>query len=111
MATTMTTAAKNAAIKANVIESLLSNLPEGSVQVGDAEFAIPTMVDGELRYAEIKVTAKNNKATKVSPAYDPQAKRAEWLEILAERDLKAKEKAEAKAKAVEKSKVKAKSAE
>jgi len=107
----MTTAAKNAAIKANVIESLLSNLPEGSVQVGDAEFAIPTMVDGELRYAEIKVTAKNNKATKVSPAYDPQAKRAEWLEILAERDLKAKEKAEAKAKAVEKSKVKAKSAE
>lgn len=111
MATTMTTAAKNAAIKANVIESLLSNLPEGSVQVGDAEFAIPTMVDGELRYAEIKVTAKNNKATKVSPAYDPEAKRAEWLEILAERDLKAKEKAEAKAKAVEKSKVKAKSAE
>lgn len=111
MATTMTTAAKNATIKANVIEALLSNLPEGSVQVGEAEFAIPTTVDGELRYAEIKVTAKNNKATKVSPAYDPEAKRAEWLEILAERDLKAKEKAEAKAKAVEKSKVKAKSAE
>ena len=111
MATTMTTAAKNAAIKANVIENLLSNLPEGSVQVGDAEFAIPTMVDGELRYAEIKVTAKNNKATKVSPAYDPQAKRAEWIVMLAERDLKAKEKAEAKAKAVEKSKAKAKSAE
>lgn len=99
MATTMTTAAKNAAIKANVIETLLSNLPEGSVQVGEAEFAIPTMVDGELRYAEIKVTAKNNKATKVSPAYDPEAKRAEWLEILAERDLKAKEKAAAKEKA------------
>lgn len=104
MPTTMTTAAKNAAVRANIVNNLLSNLPEGSVQVGEAEFAIPTVVDGELRYAEIKVTAKNNKPTKFSPAYDPEAKRAEWMATLAERRRKAREKAEAKAKAVANSK-------
>ena len=59
----MTTAQKNAKVKSNIIETLLSNLPEGSIQVGSAEFAIPTTVEGELRYAELKVTAKNNKAS------------------------------------------------
>ena len=86
----MTTAQKNAKVKSNIIETLLSNLPEGSIQVGSAEFAIPTTVEGELRYAELKVTAKNNKATKVSPAYDPQAKREDWLAELGERERKAK---------------------
>lgn len=88
----MTTAQKNAQIKFNIIEALLSNLPEGSIQVGSAEFAIPTTVEGELRYAEIKVTAKNNKATKVSPAYDPQVKREDWLAEMGERERKAEAK-------------------
>lgn len=96
----MTTAQKNAQVKSNIIEALLSNLPEGSIQVGSAEFAIPTTVEGELRYAEIKVTAKNNKATKVSPAYDPQVKREDWLAEMGERERKAQEKAEAKAKKI-----------
>lgn len=96
----MTTAQKNAQVKTNIIEALLSNLPEGSIQVGSAEFAIPTTVEGELRYAEIKVTAKNNKDTKVSIAYDPQAKREGWLNEMGERERKAQEKAEAKAKKI-----------
>lgn len=96
----MTTAQKNAQVKSNIIEALLSNLPEGSIQVGSAEFAIPTTIEGELRYAEIKVTAKNNKATKVSPAYDPEAKREDWLAEMGERERKAQEKAEAKAKKI-----------
>ena len=91
----MTTAQKNAKVKSNIIETLLSNLPEGSIQVGSAEFAIPTTVEGELRYAEIKV-----KATKVSPAYDPQVKREDWLAEMGERERKAQEKAEAKAKKI-----------
>lgn len=96
----MTTAQKNAKVKSNIIETLLSNLPEGSIQVGSAEFAIPTTVEGELRYAELKVTAKNNKATKVSPAYDPQAKREDWLAELGERERKAQERDERKAKKI-----------
>ena len=96
----MTTAQKNAKVKSNIIETLLSNLPEGSIQVGSAEFAIPTTAEGELRYAELKVTAKNNKATKVSPAYDPQAKREDWLAELGERERKAQERDERKAKKI-----------
>ena len=42
----MTTAQKNAKVKSNIIETLLSNLPEGSIQVGPAVFAIPTTVEG-----------------------------------------------------------------
>ena len=96
----MTTAHKNATVTSNIIETLLSNLPEGSIQVGSAEFAIPPTVEGELRYAELKVTAKNNKATKVSPAYDPQAKREDWLAELGERERKAQERDERKAKKI-----------
>ena len=102
----MTTAQKNAKVKSNIIETLLSNLPEGSIHAGSAEFATPTTHEGELRCAELKVTAKNNKATKVSPAYDPQAKREDWLAELGERERKAQERDERKAKKIAADKVK-----
>lgn len=98
----MTTAQKNAAIKSNAVGAIV--LPENAIQVGDYTYAIPVTVDGELRYAEITVTAKNNKDTKTTVAYDPEDKRAEWL---ADKDEKAKE---AERKAAEKAEKLAKKA-
>ena len=80
----MTTAQKNTAIKENAVA--MTVLPEGTIQVGDYAFAIPTEVDGELRYAVATFTAKNNKATKTADAFDPEQARANWL---AEKELKA----------------------
>ena len=70
----MTAAQKNTAIKENAVA--MTTLPEGTIQVGDYAYAIPTEVDGELRYAVVTYTAKNNKATKTADAFDPEAARA-----------------------------------
>ena len=106
----MTAAQKNTAIKENAVAATV--LPEGAIQVGDYAYAIPTTVDGELRYAVATFTAKNNKATKTAEAFDPQAVRAAWLE---NKEFKAKEAAEKKAekerKAAERAARKSKTAE
>ena len=86
---TMTAAQKNALIKEKALQSI--TLPEGTIQVGDNVFAIPVEVEGEVRYATITFTAKNNKATKTSPAFDPEEVRADWL---ADKELKEKVAAE-----------------
>lgn len=98
----MTAAQKNAAIKSNAVGAV--TLPENAIQVGDYTYAIPVTVDGEMRYAEVAFTAKNNKDTKTTLAYDPEAKRDEWL---ADKDEKAKE---AERKAAEKAEKLAKKA-
>lgn len=85
----MTAAQKNTAIKENAVAATV--LPEGTIQVGDYAYAIPTEVDGELRYAVVTYTAKNNKATKTADAFDPEQARADWL---AEKELKAQVAAE-----------------
>ena len=85
----MTAAQKNTAIKENAVAATV--LPEGAIQVGDFSYAIPTTVDGELRYAVATFTAKNNKATKTADAFDPEAARAEWL---ADKEIKGKAVAE-----------------
>ena len=90
----MTAAQKNTAIKDNAVKAVV--IPDNAIQVGDYTYAIPIMVDGEERYAEIAFTAKNNKATKTTVAYDPEEKRQEWLD---DKDMKAKA---AEAKAAEK---------
>lgn len=96
----MTAAQKNTAIKENAVA--MTTLPEGTIQVGDYAYAIPTEVDGELRYAVVTYTAKNNKATKTADAFDPEAARAEWL---ADKEIKEKAAAEkAAARAAKKSK-------
>lgn len=86
---TMTSAQKNTAIKDNAVA--MTVLPEGTIQVGDYAYAIPTNVDGELRYAVITYTAKNNKATKTADAFDPDVVREQWL---AEKEIKEKNAAE-----------------
>lgn len=80
----MTAAQKNTAIKENAVAATV--LPEGAIQVGDFSYAIPTTVDGELRYAVVTYIAKNNKATKTADAFDPEQARANWL---AAKELKA----------------------
>ena len=85
----MTAAQKNTAIKENAVAATV--LPEGAIQVGDYAYAIPTTVDGELRYAVVTYTAKNNNATKTADAFDPEQARADWL---AEKELKAQAAAE-----------------
>ena len=85
----MTAAQKNTAIKENAVAMTI--LPKGTIQVGDYAYAIPTEVDGELRYAVATFTAKNNKATKTADAFDPDAVRAEWL---ADKEIKEKAAAE-----------------
>lgn len=89
MMANMTAAQKNTAIKENAVAATV--LPEGAIQVGDYAYAIPTTVDGELRYAVATFTAKNNKATKTAEAFDPEAARAEWL---ADKEIKEKAAAE-----------------
>lgn len=86
---TMTAAQKNTAIKENAVAMIV--LPDGTIQVGDYAYAIPTTVDNELRYAVITFTAKNNKATKTTDAFDPEQAHADWL---AEKELKAQTAAE-----------------
>lgn len=89
----MTAAQKNTTIKENAVA--MTVLPEGTIQVGDYAFAIPTEVDGELRYAVATFTAKNNKTTKTAAAFNPELARAEWL---AEKELNAQAAAEKAAK-------------
>lgn len=103
----MTAAQKNTAIKENAVA--MTVLPEGTIQVGAYSYAIPTEVDGELRYAVITYTAKNNKPTATAAAFDPEAVRAKWLEEEAEKEQAAAEKAaekerKAAARAAKKSK-------
>lgn len=106
----MTAAQKNTAIKENAVA--MTVLPEGAIQVGDYSYAIPTTVDGELRWAVATYTAKNNKATKTAEAFDPEAVRAAWLadkelktqaaaEKAAEKERKAAARAAKKSKTVE----------
>ena len=75
-----TTEMKNAARTATI--DLLSGLlnENNAIQFGDASFAIAQEIDGETIWTEISVKAKNNKATKISPAFDPTATRYAWLE-------------------------------
>jgi hypothetical protein len=89
MATKMTAAQKNTAIKENAVA--LTVLPEDAIQVGDFSYAIPVTVDGELRYAVVTYTAKNNKDTKTTEAFNPERARADWL---ADKEIKAQAAAE-----------------
>ena len=71
----------------NVIAMLLPVLQENNAKkFGDASFAVPQEVDGQKLYVEVMVRTKQYKATKVSPAFDPDEAAAAWL---AEKDVKA----------------------
>lgn len=94
----------NAAIKSSAMDMVRSALPEGSIQVGSYTIAVPIEVDGTTRYATITFTAKSNKDTKVSKAFDPEKVREEWLEDCEIKRKKEEEKAAKKAAKIEKDK-------
>lgn len=62
-----------------------------AVQFADASFAILQNIDGQEVWTEVTVKSKAYKPTKISPAFDPYEAAEEWK---AEKDMKAKEKAE-----------------
>ena len=95
---TMTTAEKNLSIKNSVLDELKETpVFENAVQIGDFEFAIPVVVDGEERYCSISLTAKSNKDTKTTSAFNAEDAHNEYLDAVAVRAAKAEEKAKAKA--------------
>ena len=83
--------------KRNVLSNVVNVLNDlGAERYGsDFNLAIPTTVDGIEVWVKVDLTAANYSDTKVSKAFDPFVKRAEYDEEMA---IKAKE-AEAKAKA------------
>ena len=96
---------KNLAIKNSVLNTLMnSGALDGATQVGNFSFAIPVTVDGEDRFAVIDITAKNNKDTKTTLAFDVESAHDKWQAAKAlsaeKAALKAAEKA-AKAKKAE----------
>lgn len=86
----------NAMVKSQAIEVLA--IPEDAVQTDDYSYAMPFTIDGDTYWAEVVVTAKRNKATKTSAAFDPMAKHEEYLAKVAERELAAATKAAKKRK-------------
>ena len=97
----MTSIEKNTAIKATVLEAVKNGSAlNDAIQVGDFSFAIPVTVDGEDRYAVLDLTAKNNKDTKTTSAFNASDANAAWLAAKAESAAKAaQKKAEKDAKA------------
>lgn len=88
--------------KNNVFDSIIETLNGLNCERYGSKFqmAVPTVVDGIEVWVKVDLTAANYADTKVSKAFDPFVKRAEYDE---EQALKAKE-AEAKAKAREEKK-------
>lgn len=75
----ITSAQKNEMVKAQTITQLAINTEaDGVIRVGDFKYAFRTEVDGEERWAEVTVVAKNNKDTATSEAYDPFQAEADW---------------------------------
>lgn len=64
-----------------------------AVQFGDASFAILQNVDGQDIWTEISVKTKAYKATKVSPAFDPERAAKQWQAEKEEKALAKEQKA------------------
>lgn len=105
----MTATEKNARIREDALSVLREALASvDAIQVADYKFAIPVTVDGEERYCEMSLVAKNNKATANSDAYDPLFLSDDWY---MQKEQKAKIKEEkAKAKAAKTAEAEAKRA-
>lgn len=74
------------------IAAIMPALQENeAVKFADASFAILQTVDGQEVWTEVTVKSKAYKPTKVSVAFDPYVKAAEWE---TERKIKAQNKEE-----------------
>ncbi len=88
----MTTTERKNVARANTLNLIMSILEENeAVQFADNSFAILQNVEGEEFWTEISVKTKANKATKISPAFDPYEAAAAWQE---DKRIKAEKKAE-----------------
>lgn len=88
----MTTTERKNVARANTLNLIMSILEENeAVQFADNSFAILQNVEGEEFWTEISVKTKANKATKISPAFDPYKAAAAWQE---DKRIKAEKKAE-----------------
>lgn len=100
----MTQAQMKENAKAQVKEMLDEALATANAEtVGGFEFAIPTEVNGQEIWVEVKLTAKNWYDTKTTKAYDPFEKSNEYKGVLADRQRRADEAAAKKAKKIAKS--------
>lgn len=97
----ITTAEIKARAKEEVFSQIRSILEGMNMEMVGSTAYIPRMVEGQEIWVEVKLTAKNNTATKRGDAFDPFVAREAYEEdqrVKAEnRSRKAKEKAEAKA--------------
>lgn len=83
---------KKAIARQNAIAAFLPTIAElEGVKFADASFATLWEVEGEEFWVETKFIVKNNKPTKVSPAFDPYEVAAAWEE---EKKIKAGVKAQ-----------------
>lgn len=88
----MTTTERKNVARANTLNLIMSILEENkAVQFADNSFAILQNVEGEEFWTEISVKTKANKATKISPAFDPKVAAENWKE---DKRIKAEKKAE-----------------
>lgn len=77
----MNTTEKKAIARQNAIAAFMPTFVEQeAVKFADASFATLWKVDGEEFWVETKFIVKNNKPTKVSPAFDPYEVAAAWEE-------------------------------
>ena len=92
----MNTTERKSVARAETIKALMNVLEENeAVQFGDANFAILQTIEGEEFWTEVSVKTKANKATKVSPAFDPFEAAEKWK---VETEMKRVKKAEKAAK-------------
>lgn len=88
----MNTAEKKSVARQNAIATFLPILSDlEAVKFADNSFATLWEVDGEEFWVETKFVVKNNKPTKISPAFDPYEVAAAWEE---EKKIKAGVKAQ-----------------
>ena len=104
MAEKMTQAQMKEKAKAQVLAMV--TMPENAEVVGGCEFAIPTEVNGQEIWVEIKATCKNWYDTKTTKAYDPFVKQSDYNDTIAERERKEAERIAKKEAKIAKSKAK-----
>lgn len=90
------------AVRDFAVESLDSVFEQlGALRTDTSEYAIAVDIDGEIRYAKIKVSASK-------AGYDAEASASEFVEVLAKREEKARADALKRAQKAEEKLAKAK---
>lgn len=98
-------------INKNELDAMVRNgaiatlgLTEVGTQIGTSTYAIPVETPEGTFYAKVAVTAAQRTATKVYPAFDLDVAVENYAAEVAEKEAKARERAEAKAAKLAKAK-------